>query len=87
MEVWYWLLTYWVYQIARATQALTMGAGTWELSKTHSVWLVNIERYLHIDVELPLQHFVMARPNLLWIFNKVGLRSPPVVTLLSRKLS
>ena len=72
LEVHYWLLTYWVYQIARAMQALTMGDGTRALSQRHGEWLVELERVLSLDIELPLQHFVMARPALLWFFNKVG---------------
>ena len=73
MEVWYWLLTYWVYQIARATQALTMGKGTWEISKSHGESIVAIEKLFWLDMEVPLQAFVLARPNLLWFFNKVRL--------------
>lgn len=73
MEVWYWLLTYWVYQIARAAQALTMGKGTWEISKGHGEMIVWLEKMFWLDIEIPLQGFVMARPHLLWFFNKVYL--------------
>lgn len=70
MEVWYWLLTYWVYQIARACQALTMGANTRSISERHARQIISIQRWLHIDVELALQHFVMKREWLLIFFNK-----------------
>jgi len=70
MEVWYWLLTYWVYQIARAMQALTMGSGTREIAQRHAEIIVALERVLHIDVELALQHYVIAHPALLYFFNK-----------------
>lgn len=73
MEVWYWLLTYWVYQLARATQAVTMGKGTWEISKDHGELIVAIEKMFWLDMEVPLQAFVLARPSLLWFFNKVCL--------------
>lgn len=63
---------YWVYQIARAIQALSMGSGTRELSQRHGEFLVWLEQILHLDIELPLQRFVLVRPNLLWFFNKVG---------------
>lgn len=81
MEVWYWLLTYWVYQVARAMQALTMGKGTWEISKGHGELLVAIEKMFWLDIELPLQGFVMARPALLWFFNKVGRFTRPVLVI------
>lgn len=70
MEVWYWLLTYWVYQIARACQALTMGEYTRELSEVHSRQILALEQFLHIDVELGLQRFVLQRAWLLTFFNK-----------------
>lgn len=72
MEVWYWLLTYWVYQLARATQALTMGSGTWEISKAHGEFIVWLEKATWLDVELALQSVILTRPNLLWFFNKVS---------------
>jgi len=70
LEVHYWLLTYWVYQIARAMQALSMGSGTREVSQRHGEFIVWLEQVLHLDMELPLQAFVLARPSLLWFFNK-----------------
>ena len=71
MEVWYWLLTYWIYQISRAMQALTMGEETWAISQRHAELIIWLERIMFLDVELPLQHFVMARPALLYCFNKI----------------
>lgn len=86
MEVWYWLLTYvfywqrstesladyryWVYQIARACQALTMGDSTRELSERHARQIIAIERFFHIDIELGLQRIVMNHQWLLTFFNK-----------------
>ncbi|OCF40688.1 integral membrane protein [Kwoniella heveanensis CBS 569] len=70
MEVWYWLLTYWIYQIARAVQALTMGADFRSLAETHARQIITIERFFRIDIELGLQHFVMKREWLLIFFNK-----------------
>ncbi|WVQ77536.1 hypothetical protein IAR50_007222 [Cryptococcus sp. DSM 104548] len=70
MEVWYWLLTYWIYQIARAMQALTMGADFRSLAEKHAREIIAIERWLRIDCELALQRFVMNREWLLVFFNK-----------------
>lgn len=61
---------YWVYQIARACQALTMGANTRSISERHARQIISVQRWLHIDVELALQHFVMKREWLLIFFNK-----------------
>ncbi|KAK6908577.1 integral membrane protein [Kwoniella mangroviensis CBS 10435] len=70
LEVWYWLLTYWIYQIARAIQALTMGSDFRVLAEKHARQLITIERILHIDIELGLQRFVMNKTWLLTFFNK-----------------
>lgn len=72
MEVWYWLLTYWVYQIARACQALTMGSSTRATSQEHGIWLLNLEKKLGLDMELWLQGVIIkeGRGGLLWFFNK-----------------
>ncbi|XAO22009.1 hypothetical protein I312_100772 [Cryptococcus bacillisporus CA1280] len=70
MEVWYWLLTYWIYQVARAIQALTMGADFRVLAEKHAREIIAIERWLHIDCELSLQKFVMKTDWLLIFFNK-----------------
>ncbi|WVQ84440.1 hypothetical protein IAT38_006592 [Cryptococcus sp. DSM 104549] len=70
MEVWYWLLTYWIYQIARAIQAVTMGADFRALAEHHARQIIAIQEWLHIDCELALQHFVMKHHWLLIFFNK-----------------
>ncbi|KAL7425247.1 hypothetical protein Q5752_000935 [Cryptotrichosporon argae] len=70
MECWYWVLTYWIYQLARAAQAVTMGHNTRVLSEAHARVIIALERALHIDCELALQHFVMRFPLLLAFFNK-----------------
>ena len=62
--------SYWVYQIARACQALTMGDTTRAISEGHARQIVSLEKFLHIDIELGLQHFVMRHNWLLVFFNK-----------------
>ncbi|WWC66003.1 uncharacterized protein I303_108625 [Kwoniella dejecticola CBS 10117] len=70
LEVWYWLLTYWIYQIARAMQALTMGSDFRILAERHARQIIEIEKVLHLDMELALQRIVMERSWLLTFFNK-----------------
>jgi hypothetical protein len=67
---------YWVYQIARACQALTMGDTTRTISERHAREIVDLEKFLHIDIELGLQHFVMKHNWLLVFFNKCV---PPLI--------
>lgn len=61
---------YWIYQVARAIQALTMGADFRVLAEKHAREIIAIERWLHIDCELSLQKFVMKTNWLLIFFNK-----------------
>ena len=61
---------YWTYQIARAMQALTMGEGTTKLAERHSKQILALEKWLHIDVELALQHLVMKSKFILLLANK-----------------
>lgn len=61
---------YWIYQVARAIQALTMGADFRVLAEKHAKEIIAIERWLHIDCELSLQKFVMKTDWLLIFFNK-----------------
>jgi len=48
-----------------------MGSGTRALSQRHGEFIVWLEQLLYLDIELPLQHFILVRPDLLWFFNKV----------------
>lgn len=61
---------YWIYQVARAIQALTMGADFRVLAEKHAREIIAIERWLHIDCELSLQKLVMKTDWLLLFFNK-----------------
>ncbi|KAI5453982.1 hypothetical protein NCC49_004975 [Naganishia albida] len=70
LEVWYWLLTYWVYQIARALQALSMGDNTRSLSEAHARTILAIESALGLDIEKALQELVMKSDMILIFFNK-----------------
>lgn len=61
---------YWIYQIARACQALTMGENTRILAETHSRQILWLEQVLKIDVELGLQRWILKSEALLWFFNE-----------------
>jgi len=61
---------YWVYQIARACQALRMATQTRAVSEVHGRQILMLEQLLGIDVELGLQELVMTSDFLLVVFNK-----------------
>jgi hypothetical protein len=51
-------------------QALTMGRNTRTLSEVHARQIIEVEKWLGIDVALGLQKIVMAHPWVLAFFNK-----------------
>lgn len=61
---------YWVYQLARAAQAVSMGANTRVLSEAHARAILAIEVALGLDIEKALQEVVMKHDLLLRFFNK-----------------
>lgn len=61
---------YWVYQIARALQAVSMGDNTRALSEAHARTILVIEKALAIDIEKALQELVMKSEFVLVFFNK-----------------
>lgn len=65
-----WLFSYWVYQIARALQALSMGDNTRTLSEAHARTILAIESALGLDIEKALQELVMKSDLILVFFNK-----------------
>ncbi|KAK1753908.1 PAP2 superfamily-domain-containing protein [Echria macrotheca] len=61
VEVWYWQLTYWIYQGLRALSARKI-AGNDAIFQTavhHAQQLLTLEKSLGIDVELPLQRLIL----------------------------
>lgn len=62
--------SYWVYQIARALQALSMGDNTRSLSEAHARTILAIESALGLDIEKALQELVMKSDMILIFFNK-----------------
>ncbi|KAG9256189.1 PAP2 superfamily-domain-containing protein [Emericellopsis atlantica] len=60
-EIWYWNLTYWVYQGLRAVSArlIADNASVFERAKQHALTVLSIEQLLGIDVELSVQRFFL----------------------------
>ncbi|KAG2414570.1 hypothetical protein HFD88_003761 [Aspergillus terreus] len=74
VEIWYWLLTYWIYQGLRAFSAKAIAGNeeVFRLAERHAHAVLALEHYLHIDVELSLQKLVLDRaPWLMALFARV----------------
>ncbi|OJJ41779.1 hypothetical protein ASPWEDRAFT_48280 [Aspergillus wentii DTO 134E9] len=63
IEIWYWLLTYWIYQGLRAVSARAIDGHTaiFDGAQQHAIQILSVERFLHIDIELSVQRFVLNR--------------------------
>ncbi|KAI5815463.1 PAP2 superfamily-domain-containing protein [Pyronema omphalodes] len=69
IEVWYWLLVYWIYQLGRAFTAVTLSADITPIARLHGLSLIAWEEALGIFVELDIQHWFLKRPILLKMIN------------------
>ncbi|KAL7810738.1 PAP2 superfamily domain-containing protein [Trichoderma aethiopicum] len=73
-EIWYWLLTYWVYQLSRALSARIIAPHPqiYLLAKHHALQLLSIEHRLHIDIEQSLQSYILTHlPHLMPILRHI----------------
>ncbi|EGR44606.1 uncharacterized protein TRIREDRAFT_124056 [Trichoderma reesei QM6a] len=73
-EIWYWLLTYWIYQLSRAFSARIIAPHPqiYLLAKHHALQLLAIEQTLHIDIEQPLQSYILTHfPKLMPILRHI----------------
>ncbi|GAD99692.1 integral membrane protein [Paecilomyces variotii No. 5] len=63
MEIWYWLLTYWIYQGLRAisARAIAGNEAIFHQAYIHATQILWLEHLLHIDVELSVQRFVLEK--------------------------
>ncbi|KAL1850564.1 hypothetical protein Plec18170_006849 [Paecilomyces lecythidis] len=63
MEIWYWLLTYWIYQGLRAVSARAIAGNkaVFHQAYIHATQILWLEHILHIDVELSVQRFVLEK--------------------------
>ncbi|KAL7794246.1 PAP2 superfamily domain-containing protein [Trichoderma ceciliae] len=61
-EIWYWLLTYWIYQLCRAFTARVIAPypHIYLLAKQHALQLLSIEQFLHMDFEQSFQTFILT---------------------------
>ncbi|KAK6215778.1 integral membrane protein [Colletotrichum tabaci] len=60
-EIWYWNLTYWVYQLLRAVSARMIAGNeaVFARARDHAIAILNLERCLGLDVELGVQRSVL----------------------------
>jgi len=70
IEIWYWNLTYWSYQLARAYSAVHLPADTKTVAQSHGLAILKLERALGIDVELSVQRYVLSLPP--WAMDTLG---------------
>nr|GAT42528.1 predicted protein [Mycena chlorophos] len=71
VEVWYWLLVYWTYQLARAFTAVTLKDDTLAVSREHALSLIHLEQRLGLFVEPQVQAYTLARPALMGALNRI----------------
>ena len=71
VEVWYWALIYWVYQLGRAFTAVTLVEGTVHTARRHALQLIDIEQRLHIFWEMPIQQWLMQYPTVMRWINRI----------------
>ncbi|KAF7128529.1 hypothetical protein CNMCM5793_003317 [Aspergillus hiratsukae] len=63
IEIWYWQLTYWIYQGLRAisARAISDNESVFDTARHHAHQILSLEHFFHIDVELRVQRFVLNR--------------------------
>ncbi|GKZ20959.1 hypothetical protein AbraIFM66950_007182 [Aspergillus brasiliensis] len=63
LEIWYWLLTYWIYQGLRAFSArMISGHKTiFNTAELHALSILSFEHFLHLDIELSVQRYVLEQ--------------------------
>ncbi|KAJ7778265.1 PAP2 superfamily-domain-containing protein [Mycena metata] len=85
VEVWYWLLVYWTYQLGRAFTAVTLQDNTLAVSREHALSLIHLEQKLNIFIEPAVQGYVIARPTLLGALNRIYsfIHIPGTITFLA----
>ncbi|KAG5950285.1 hypothetical protein E4U53_005301 [Claviceps sorghi] len=71
LEVWYWALIYWLYQIGRAFTALTLVEDTVDVARRHALEVIRLEQRLHIFYEVPIQKFFLQYPTVMNWINRV----------------
>lgn len=71
VEVWYWALIYWVYQLGRALTAVTLVQGTVHTARQHALQLIHLEQALGMFWEPAIQRFFLQYPALMHWTNRI----------------
>ncbi|KAK0640504.1 hypothetical protein DIS24_g9303 [Lasiodiplodia hormozganensis] len=74
IEIWYWNLTYWVYQLARALTATIIrnNEAVFARAEAHALAILSFEKRLHFAIELPIQKYILNHmPWLMPILAKI----------------
>lgn len=71
VEVWYWALIYWVYQLGRAFTAVTLSQGTVLTAREHALQLIRLEQRLNIFWEPAIQQWFLQFPMLMHWINRI----------------
>ncbi|KAF5352055.1 hypothetical protein D9758_009397 [Tetrapyrgos nigripes] len=71
VEVWYWALIYWVYQLGRAFTALTLVEGTVHTARKHALQVIHLEERLQIFWEPAIQGFFLQHPEVMRWINRI----------------
>ncbi|KAH8148237.1 uncharacterized protein LAJ45_07689 [Morchella importuna] len=85
VEVWYWLLVYWTYQLARAFSAVTLQTDTVVAAREHALSLIRLEQRLNIFLEPAIQAYFLPRPTMLKTINMIYsfIHIPGTITFLA----
>lgn len=73
-EIWYWNLTYWIYQVARAVSARMISGNkpVFDRAQQHALNILSLEHFLGIDIEHSFQHYILEdQPWLMPILARV----------------
>ncbi|KAJ4290074.1 hypothetical protein N0V88_006580 [Collariella sp. IMI 366227] len=65
VEVWYWALIYWVYQLGRAFTAVTLQASTVNTARHHALQVIHVEQRLGLFLEPAIQRWFLTHPLLM----------------------
>ncbi|KAK3694160.1 PAP2 superfamily-domain-containing protein [Podospora appendiculata] len=71
VEVWYWALIYWVYQLGRAFTAVTLKASTVDTARDHALQVIALEKRLGIFIEGDVQAWFLQFPELMRCINRI----------------
>jgi len=74
IEIWYWNLTYWTYQLAGAYSAYRVrgNESIFAIARAHALHVLSLEEKWGVNVELHLQWYILeCRPILMPILAKV----------------